>query len=260
MKNTAESGWIFRIFSFLFFFSFFARRYCFCYYLSISWLKARLRYMHRWGALLQVATVHCCERCTTVKYPGKVTAELQSFWNFEGRKKCFRYTDIMCTYMNFNMFVLVIHTPHALSSRFHLFTLLGRLEFDYFYMVWRIQVAMMCRRAAADMSSDELAIYKWWHWSPSMSPRTRRSDKTLAWSSPSPAITSVKWLCHWGALPPLLTDHSITCKQGTGNIFVYFTDAISYSSLVNTHWLHVDVVKETWVMPKTLFTPVSTVL
>lgn len=47
--------------------------------------------------------------------------------------------------LDLNIFVFVIYNPHPSPSRFHSSALFGRLEFEYCYVVWSIQVAMMCR-------------------------------------------------------------------------------------------------------------------
>lgn len=44
----------------------FALCHSFCYYLSLSRLELRLRYMHHLGALLRVHTFHCRGRRVTV--------------------------------------------------------------------------------------------------------------------------------------------------------------------------------------------------
>lgn len=73
----------------------FALCHSFCYYLNLSLLELRLRYMHYLGALLRVHTFHCCEKCVTVKLwivrgvnIDEVNCSLFHMvsWGFEGRR------------------------------------------------------------------------------------------------------------------------------------------------------------------------------
>lgn len=143
--------------------------------------------------------------------------------------------------MNFSI-VIVVHI-HVLSSNLStLFTWISRcllylgdrrLNWNIVMYSWKNwsgrDVQNSCERHILYSSVSPISL-SWWHVDGGTKKRSQRSGfsnltfLTFFFSDMKWFVTSVKWVCKG----VLLLSPRYTCKQGTGNIFVYFTCAISY--------------------------------